>query len=58
MTDYVSKQSFYEKYLTCLTDTYSPPFKYNPIVQTLVIRWKLWDLSGISATWQALFCLI
>lgn len=31
---------------------------YNPIVQTLVIRWKLWDLSGISVTWQALFCLI
>lgn len=31
---------------------------YYPIVQTLAIRWKLWDLSGISVTWQALLCLI
>lgn len=33
-------------------------WNYNPIVQTLAIRWKWWDLSGISVTWQAVFCLI
>lgn len=31
---------------------------YNPIVQTLAVGWKLWDLSAISVTRQALFCLI